>query len=235
MNTISKESLVQLITAQVLAKINQSGKEGIVATKTSCSPPKAVTVKGIITARKLDGLSAVAIAAGTIITPAAKDYIKDKKIQVQVALESEAVVNQANCNNYHFWSVCSGFASVGNNICDEFNIINIPKKHSPDEVEFVLKEIHSAIENNSTKGGIIVVDTSPMALFATRNFSALRPIVGNYLKTIEDGVSQIGANLLILEKQYLAKGAMQELAKFFITLKNSGSAKGKQVNLGAYS
>lgn len=235
MNTMSKESLVQLITAQVLAKINQSGKEGTVTTKASCSPPKAVAIKGIVTARKLEGLTAVAIDPGSIVTPSARDYIKEKKIQVQAALEIEAVVKQSNCNNYHFWSVCSDLADSCNTICNELNIVNIPNKHRPDEIEFVLGKIHSAIENNSTKGGIIVVDTSPMALFATRNFTALRPIVGNYPKTIEDGVSQIDANLLIFEKQYLGKGAIQELAKLFVTLKKSGSPKGKQVKVGGYS
>ncbi len=232
---MSKESLVQLITAQVLAKISQSGKEEAVATGGKCSHSEAIVLKGIVTARKLEGLSAVAIDPNSIITPAAKDYIKEKKIQVQAILASEVVANQPSCNTYHFWSVCSNFTDTCNTICNELNIINISNKRRPDEIEFILGVIHTAIENNSTKGGIIVVDTSPIALFASRKFSALRPIVGNYPKTIEDGVSQIGANLLILEKQYLGKRAMQDLAKLFVAMKKAGSPDGKQVKVGGYS
>lgn len=235
METISRESLVQLIAAQVLATIKQSGKEGTVTTEANWSHPETTVMKGIVTARKLEGLTAVAIDSGSIITPAAKDYIKEKNIQVQAALVGEVVVKQPCCNNYHFWSVCSDFTDICNTSCNELYIVNIPNKHRPDEIKCVLGEIHSAIKNNSTKGGIIVVDTSPMALFTTRNFSALRPIVGNYPKTIEDGVSQIDANLLILEKQYLGRSAMQELATLFVAMKKSGSPHGKHVQVGGYS
>lgn len=235
MKNISKESLVQLVTTQVLAQIERHGREGAVTAEANYSHTEATVIEGIVTARKLEGLSAVAIDSGSIITPSAKDYIKEKKIQVQATLSNINVANNPSCGTYHFWSVCSDFASLGNRICNELNIVNIPNRHRPDEIEFVLGVINSAIENNSQKGGIIVVDTSPMAMFATRSFSALRPIVGNYPKTIEDGVSQIDANLLILEKQYLGRSAIHDLTKQFITLKKSASPYGRQVLVGGSS
>ncbi len=235
MTTISKASLVQQVTAQVLAQIKQNGKQGTAIAETHHPYTEATLIEGIVTARKLEGLSAVAIDSGSIITPAAKDYIKEKKIQVQTALSKGVVPHQLSCKIYHFWSVCSDCADIGNRICKELTIVNIPNQQRPGEIDSVLGAINSAIENKSTKGGIIVVDTSPVALFATRSFAALRPIVGNYPKTIEDGVSQIDANLLILEKQYLGKSSIHDLAKLFILLKNSIPPYAKKVQAGGYS
>ncbi len=188
--------------------------------------PEAILSDTIITARKLDGLSVVTVGAESIITPSAKDYIKEKKIQLQRATTKANTVSQPECKTYHFWSACSKVKSFDSRNVPEISVEPVPNQPRIEEIDSVLGKIDSDIKNGSSKGGIIVVGTSPKALFATRKFSSLRPIVGSYPRTVEDGVKEIDANLLILETAYLGKAAVLHLAELFISLERVEVKKG---------
>lgn len=217
-----KDSLVQMITAEVLRQIKQQDTQNalpVASTKAGIDVlPETMLTDTIITARKLEGLSVVSVGAECLITPSANDYIKEKKIQLQRASTRANTASESDSRTYHFWSACSKVKSFDHRNCPEITVKFMHNQPRIDEIDSVLGKIDSAIKKGSSIGGIVVVETSPRALFATRKFSSLRPIVGNYSRSIEDGVDQIGANLLVLETAYLGKTAVLQLAELFVSL-----------------
>jgi ribose 5-phosphate isomerase RpiB len=174
-------------------------------------------IDGIVTVRKLEGYRSIKISKKSIITPAAKDFIKEKKILVRVEdVDTKPNRNQENINaGWAFWSACSLLKDLCGDICEDNGIHNCSVNHGEDNTLAAIEKLNQAILNGKKKGGILVVRTSANAAFLASRFPNMRTVVGSFPKTIEDGIQQFGANVLILEHAYLGRVAMTEMIKQF--------------------
>ncbi len=224
----NKNQLVRMITAQVIEKINASGLPGdksALVLKKLVNHNKPILEKetniglleGIITARKLEGYTSIKIPKNSIITPAAKDVIKEKKILVNF-VDSLINPNRAKgCtkSNWLYWSSCSLLKCLEIQSSPDISIATSSINNSEDLVVSAIKNLNQAISSGKVKGGILTVKTSAKAAYLASRYDNMRVVVGSFPKTIEEGVQQLSANVLILEYAYLGKIAMAEMIKLF--------------------
>ncbi len=228
------EQLVQIIAAQVLKKLNDFGlgadscvckdsySSGSVEVRDKLKSDilsNEIVIEGIVTARKLEGYDAVKISKNSIITPAARDLIKEKKILVQVVEPASDPVNQKQNEDasWYYWSACSLLKNIEKPNQTGVVINESIITSEEDKTVLAVNELRKLISNGKIKGGILVVKTSAQAVYLASRFPEIRPVVGSFPKTVEEGILQFDANVLILEYAYLGKTAMAEMIRQFTT------------------
>lgn len=235
------DQLVRMITEQVIKKLNIKGftdNPGRIQSAVPVAKPEEIqtqvideifqenAIDGIVTARKLEGYREIKISKNSIITPAAKDFIKERKILVRMAGElNEPCQQQASCEaGWYYWSACSLLKKLHGDCTTEELIAGSSISHGEDNTLAAVKDMDQAIARGQVKGGILIVRTSARAAFLTSRYQNMRAVVGSFPKTIEDGIQQFGANVLILEHAHLGKVAMTEMMKQFITTRRSSNS-----------
>ncbi len=223
--------LVQLISGHVMNKLQEKGidlndKMAQPALSNNCTETidnhllkKEAVIGGIVTAGKLEGYYSATILKDSIITPAARDYIKDKGIKVKVVtdFENPSQAKESNPNTWHYWSSCS---KIPNTVFENlpgvtFNVSTVQSESA--NIVAAVKGLNQAIHTGQAQGGILVVETSAKAVYLTSRFQNFRSVVGSCLKTVEEGVQQFGANVLILEYAVIGQTALRDMIKYFVT------------------
>ncbi len=232
----NRDQLIRLITAQVIKKLNNKTLTGhsqnhrsatISSMPGNSNNPKVIRkcneilIDGIVTARRLKGYDTVRLTQSSIVTPAAKDFIKENKIQVNVenSFLNQDYTESDTDNKWLFWSCCSQL--------NQFELPAIPKvsiktsavKSGTDYLLAAIRNLNHLISNGGVKGGILVVNTSAKAVYAANRYNNMRAIVGSFPKTVEDGIQQLAANVLILENTVLGQIAIAEMIKLFVISK----------------
>lgn len=178
---------------------------------------EVVELEGIITARKLEDCSAVRIVPGSIITPSARDFIKDRKIRL-IQDQTGLHTSDGAASAWSFWSSCKKLLGVPKELDGNRNVSLCPVPKNAESLTAALQFISAGITGQTLAAAIMIVETSPRALHESRIYPAIRAINGNFPKSIEDGVAQVQANLLVLEYAYLGTGAIISHINRFITL-----------------
>jgi len=223
-----------MITAQVLEKLNDkilndkpfeiksktpSDQSGNRNKQISDQNDNATKIAGIVTARKLEGYNSVQISRSSIVTPSAKDFIKEKKIIVSYE-DTEINLNQKLRTDdaaWYYWSACHLLKTIEKSNHPDVLIDTSSIANDEDHILSAVKELNQAISRGKVKGGILVVKTSAKAAFLANRCTNMRAVVGNFQKSVEEGIQQLSANVLILEYAYLGKTAMTEMIRYFTT------------------
>ena len=231
----SREELIHSVVNSVLEELKNRGistDQRPVESTVAADPDKrsahctveAVELAGIITARRLEDYSAIRIVPGSIITPSARDIIKDRNIRL-IQDQPGALAERGAAPAWSFWSSCKNFLGVPKELDSSRNISICPVPKNAESLTAALQFIETGISGQTLTAAIMIVETSPRALHDSRNYSAIRAINGNFAKSIEDGVSQVRANLLVLEYAYLGRDAVISHINRFLTLTDPQTSK----------
>jgi len=171
----------------------------------------------IFTARQLEDLHKtnghVVLPYGARLTPLAVDWAKGKKIAIGYgpddlvktqgngAAKPQAASVEASSGAYLWW--CDGpcgaaKAAVGAQ-GKESSLAAIDVTSDPKQLVPTIKQLAAAVKSGKAAGGVLLVHSGAAAVVFANRCPALRAILGTTLESLEAGISQVAANVLVIE------------------------------------
>lgn len=206
--------------------------------ETNNAGPSIPVLNGIVTASQIAATRSkhIELGKGARLTPLAKDYLKEKKIRVGSALPAPAPGTAApnsgtiSGNNssrrptgYIYWMEGQDQAVRQMLTGYRDQLRPVASSATGSELASVVQTIARQIENGQAQGAVLFVRSGALAgCFANRK-SSLKAIVGTSLHTVEVGVHQLQANVLIIEYPQAGTGLMGQMLTQFLSGARDGS------------
>ena len=191
-----------------------------------------VTLKGFVTARQLEAVGAkiVSLAPGAKLTPAGADYVRDKGIKVQRATaKTDCGCGGTCCGNkagktnattafgqWAWWidGHCPGVDKVVPQYASALAPISA-RRQTSGLVE-ACGTIAQRIARGRVAGGVLFVRSAALAACFANRCPSVRAVVGTCTGAVEQGVKQLGANVLIVEYPYHGPESMRQMIDAFV-------------------
>ena len=193
----------------------------------------------IYTARQVEDLWKANGSNGQVVlpyrarlTPMASDWIKAKRIQIGYSdLDPAAAVAKAKEAQATF--VAAGAASGTPYLwwCDgpcgtakaalmaqarEASLTEAPVPSEGSKLVTAIKHVAREVKNSKASGGILMVQSGATALVYANRCPSLRAIVGTCLETVEQGIQQVAANVLVVEYPHKTLQQIRNLLSRFV-------------------
>ncbi len=182
------------------------------------------------TARQLESLLK---ESGTIVlpyrarlTPAARDFVREKKISVGYA-DLESPMGREGSQNpvqpYLWW--CDGPCGIAkaaiSSVASDSPLQPMVILADATRVKSAVDHLAREVAENKAAGAILVVKHAAVATVLANRSKPLRAIVGTSLAAVEAGIAEVAANVLIVETDRLSIGEMRQLIRRFVTAKRT--------------
>ncbi len=182
------------------------------------------------TARQLESLlketGAIVLPYRARLTPAAKDFVREKKIAVGYADVAGSMGREGSKNPvspYLWW--CDGPCGIAkaalSNVALDTPLAPMVILSDSTRVKSAVDHLAREVTEKRAAGGILVAPHAVVATVIANRSKALRAIVGTSLAAVEAGIEQVAANVLILETDRQAIGEMRQLIRRFVTAKRT--------------
>ena len=205
----------------------------------------------IYTARQLEDLHKsnghVVLPYGARLTPLASDWARAKKVQVGYGPD-ELVKSQANSDAIVFSGVpegprnptgpsaflwwCDGpcgaaKAAVGAQAKESsIGVVDLPADAK--QLAAVVKRIAAAVKGGKSTGGLLLMQSAAAAVVLANRCPSLRAIVGTTLESLEAGIAQVAANVLVVEYPGKTFPQIKNLIGRFVRAKRELSEEAKR-------
>jgi ribose 5-phosphate isomerase RpiB len=204
----------------------------------------------IFTARQLEDLHKsnghVVLPYGARLTPLAADWARGKKIQIgygpdELVKQSNGakVVNAIGVGDgakpqaagaFLWW--CDGpcgaaKAAVGAQ-AKESSLSAVEFPADMKQLVAVIKKIALAVKEGKSSGGVLLVESGAAAVVLANRCKSLRAILGTTLESLEAGISQAAANVLVLEYPNKSFSQLKNLLSRFVRAKRELSDEVKK-------
>jgi ribose 5-phosphate isomerase RpiB len=204
----------------------------------------------IFTARQLEDLHKsnghVVLPYGARLTPLAADWARGKKIQIGYG--PDELVKQSNGSKpasgiavddgakpqaagaFLWW--CDGpcgaaKAAVGAQ-SKESSLAAIDLPGESKQLIPAIKKLAAAVKEQKSTGGILLVQSAAAAVVLANRCPSLRAVVGTTLESLEAAISQIAANVLVLEYPNKSFSQLKNLLSRFVRAKRDLSDEMKK-------
>ncbi len=201
----------------------------------------------IFTARQLEDLHKtnghVTLPVGARLTPMASDWARSRKISVVFdgqagaqtsAPPAAAVANvapplasssPAPAGQILWW--CDGpcgaakaaLAAVGR----EANVQPLPVNAEPKFLVGVVKQLAKEIKADRASAGILLVQSGAAAAVYANRCPSLRAILGTCRDAVQQGLDQVGANVLIVETPHQTLQQVRNVLSLFVRMRRTPS------------
>lgn len=237
------ENLIKAITEQVIKALQQGRQlpvainppagtcdgtfkpEPVEAEKIAEKPAFAdVPLTGIITANQLEQAvkdkGYALVAQDARLTPLANDYARQHSDKIKranpVAGTAASNPNRHHANRWFWWieGSCPTVAKVTSQ--RQSALVPMANTRSPQAMISVVRDLASAVRSGQVLGGVIFVPTAAKAVCYANRCPSLRAIVGTSVLAVEQGVTEIGANVLIIEYTQHAKVSVDAMLDCFL-------------------
>lgn len=188
-----------------------------------------------ITARQLEQMlresGTIVLPAGARLTPGAQDLVRAKKLelsydaaagkpQVQLAVSQSSLVPSpvvAGASFVYWCGAKSGTAKAAIAMTSrELNLRELPVAGDANNAIAAVRATVESIKSKSAVGAIFVVDHASIVIALANRSPHLRAIVGTSIGAIDLGLTQLGANVLIIEPGSLPLMMIRNLILKFI-------------------
>jgi hypothetical protein len=191
----------------------------------------------IVTARQLEDLHRLQGGNGQItlpyrarLTPLAADFIRAGKIALGYS-DAEAsapplAVSQAPTSQpatspaatFLHWcdGPCGPAKAALSAVAKETTLRALEEPADPRGLVPVIKTLAGEIKSSRASGGILLVRSASAAIVYANRCPSLRAILGTCLDTVEQGLSLVAANVLVLEYPYLTLQQTRNLIGRFV-------------------
>ncbi|MAX25116.1 MAG: hypothetical protein CMJ19_11495 [Phycisphaeraceae bacterium] len=172
-----------------------------------------IPLTGIITANQLEQAvkdkGYALVAQDARLTPLANDFARQHKDKIRRAnpVAGTASTNPTRvANNRWYWWI-DGTCPVVKKVTAERQAVLTPMANprKSEAVLSVVRDLASAVKSGHVSGGVLFVPIAAKAACYVNRTQSLRGVVGTSIKAVEEAVSEIGANVLIVE--YLQHGS----------------------------
>ena len=170
------------------------------------------------------------------LTPMASDWIKAKRVQVGYSdidtasaaakvKEAQATIAAAGVTAlqgaYLWWcdGPCGTAKAALMGQAKEANLAEAPVTSDAGRLVAAIKHIAGEVKNGRSAGGILMVQSGATALVYANRCPSLRAIVGTCLETVEQGIQQVAANVLVVEYPHKTLQQIRNLLSRFVKAK----------------
>ncbi|MCE9590409.1 MAG: hypothetical protein K8S99_07790 [Planctomycetes bacterium] len=180
------------------------------AEKQDAKPQAAAVLPltGIITANQLQAAmdassgGAVVLAVDARLSPLANDLARKFPNRIQRAsASSNKSENPADAADLPWLWWIDGSCPVVSQVTTERSarLRASSAPHSPASLSGVVRELASAIKARRVAGGILFVHNAARAMCLANRCASIRAVVGTCGEAVEQGVTELGANVLVVE------------------------------------
>jgi hypothetical protein len=165
----------------------------------------------IVTARQLQDMGRgqegdqIVLPYGSRLTPLALDWAKSKRVKIGYGpAEMSQTSVPSGSANFLWWcdaqcgAANAALASVGR----ESSLAPIELPNATVHLVAAIKAIATRIKTQQAAGGIFLIKSAAEAIVYANRCPSIRAIVGTCPESIDQGISSVAANVLILEYPY---------------------------------
>jgi hypothetical protein len=201
----------------------------------------------IFTARQLQDLHKsnghVVLPYGARLTPLAVDWARAKKIAVgygpddlvksstspkregEAPSEPSSSIRLSEPSSAAFLWWCDGpcgaaKAAVGA-LAKESSLSAIDTPSDSKQLLPVIKKLAASVKEGKSTGGLLLVQSASTATVLANRCKSLRAIVGTTLESLESGITQVAANVLIVEYPNKSFSQLKNLLSRFVRAKRN--------------
>jgi ribose 5-phosphate isomerase RpiB len=187
----------------------------------------------IFTARQLEALHRSNGSNGQIVlpyrarlTPLAVDWLKDRKIQVgysdvetkpadAVLRHEEVIAEQATIL---WWAdgACGPSKAAVMSLGREANVKTMEIAVDAKRMVSAIKLMATEIKAGRAKAGILLVENAATAMVYANRCPSLRAVLGTCREAVEQGISLVGANVLVIEHRYKTLPQVKTMLGMFV-------------------
>jgi hypothetical protein len=191
----------------------------------------------IFTARQLEDLHRNTGANGQLVlpyrarlTPNAQDWLKQRKIAVGYSdVDSSAVQQAATTNSgnlqapapsapFLWWcdGPCGPAKAALVTQAKESALAESTIAQDANHLIPAIKHVAAEVKADRINGAILLVQSAAAAVVYANRCPSLRAIIATCLDAVDQGVSQVGANVLIIEHPYKTLSQVKNLVARFV-------------------
>ena len=205
----------------------------------------------IFTARQLEDLHKanghVVLPYGARLTPLAVDWARAKKIVVgygpdELVKQSNASVAsrgiggsdgakpQAMAGAFLWWcdGPCGAAKAAVGALAKESNLAAVDVPADVKQLVPVIRRIAASVKENKASGGLLLVQSASAAVVLANRCASLRAVVGTTLESLEAGISQVAANVLVVEYPSKSFSQIKNLLSRFVRARRDVSVELKR-------
>lgn len=183
----------------------------------SLPAPAAPPLMGIVTARQLqdaidaspDGVAAVAPDAR--LTPLANDLVRQEPQKIRrAAFAAAPQPNPLTADDLPWLWWIDGQCPAATQITQQRAAVLQPSGGARHEAALgqVVREVATALRSGRIAGGLLFVSNAARAMCFANRCASIRAVVGSCSQAVEQGVTELGANVLVIEYPHVAPTSM---------------------------
>jgi hypothetical protein len=197
----------------------------------------------IFTARQLEDLHKsnghVVLPYGARLTPLAVDWARSKKIAVGYGpddlvksstgakreVEAPSEPSSTAAAAFLWWcdGPCGAAKAAVGALAKESNLSAIDIPSDLKQLLPVIKKLATSVKEGKATGGLLLVQSASAATVLANRCKSLRAIVGTTLESLEAGIAQVAANVLIVEYPSKSFSQIKNLLSRFVRAKREPS------------
>ncbi len=171
---------------------------------------EAVVSAGALTGR-LDGIGRVVVRRGAVITPAARDVLRERKIDVSFRIDKEHAATRLRLIVGAAETAFQSRDLIGPLARNPITIEQIAET----ELTHVIDELARKLADPTALGLLLTAQTAAALCLANR-LASVRAVAVSDSRAIAATVVELGANLLVLDPALRSRFATKQLVERFI-------------------
>ncbi|NNM87277.1 MAG: hypothetical protein HKL95_02030 [Phycisphaerae bacterium] len=211
----------------VAAAPSVTAAEGATGGKAGVS---GLVLAGLVTANRLKGLQGTVLylAAGARLSPLAMDEVKQRKLRVErLAGDGSSGTPAIGTTQAGATWCCwvQGHCATAARVMEQYGgrpISVASVGNSKESLPRVIRRMARSLRQGEFRLAVVFVLTAGVAACMANRCEAVRAVVGTTIKGVEEGVAELGANLLVIEYPQHGYQAMAGMLAVF--LRSTGAA-----------
>jgi ribose 5-phosphate isomerase RpiB len=181
------------------------------------------------TARQLQDLhragGSVTLPYRARLTPLAADWVKSKGIAIGYAEGEAKEAHQKSADNalsrYLWWcdGPCGSAKAAVTSLEKELSLAPLPLPADGKQLVATIKHLATQVKQNQAAGGLLLVQSGASAVVYANRCPSLRAILGTCLGTVDEGVKNLSANVLVIEHPWQTLMQTKNLVSRFVRAK----------------
>ncbi len=188
----------------------------------------------ILTQRQLEqlhtGNGQIVLPYRARLSPLAQDWIRKKKIAVgyaDVTADVEPGLGASSplpsqspgqAAKFVWWcdGPCGPAKAAITNLSREANLGTMQIPSDAKHLSLAIKTLASEVTSAKLDGGILLVNSGAVAMVLANRCPSLRAVLGTCLDSVEQGIQQMAANVLVIEHPYVTLMQARNLVSRFV-------------------
>lgn len=162
------------------------------------------------------------------LTPLARDWVKHRgmtigyaeaALETTTAQEKSSQTTTGHAAPLLWWcdGPCGSIKAAITAVARTAPLVEMPLSADPAQVAAAVQVIAESVKQGTAGGGILAVTAGAQAMLLANRCPHLRAVLGTSLQTVDAGIEQIAANVLVLEHPRLtlmqARNMLQRFAR----------------------